>query len=604
MAPPDNLPFYRFYLSEPSSLTYEVFPLNFESTKLIDELEKGQLFYRRKFNGSLFFGGNSKVIDYEGNLHDRCDDWNLLYGFEQTDPCAKLYLQINKIVAGVVYPYWDGFFRTSDGFFDIDVKTFEITPTVNDEYVFILSHTDEQHDILINTPEVSVYADDGVSIYETYTHNHLLIDVISFLMNPGGWPLINVSSHFFTDETNYVTGLANKLTKLTIAQKSDIKYPEATNPAHFPDGVLSWNELMDILKGMFQVYWNYDHSTNTINVEHISWFSTVDGIDLRTQALCTSTNVYQYLKEKMPKYEKFKWMEANNINFVGVPIRYDLGCVDQNEDTNSVETSLHVTTDIEFIYNSVDTGNYKNISNEGWVMLQNSGDGPVYVVDSELGVWNSEVKLNMHLAWCNLHRNYFMHNRVVPEGFINNAPVTFLSTQLTKQQLCSAILCDDNSPNDNITTELGESYFSGEKARVKQAELFPSGLVKFKLLYGTNNLTPAPNPLSKWAKVTLLKGWNCKHFVASLSEPAPAGGLNIEIRYEIFSQDPKIAICGNTDPWDVWNIPEGEDYATFDIDLNCEIPSGGCVYYYRVTLTPNDWVLSFDDDTATECKCH
>jgi hypothetical protein len=602
-----NSPIYRFYISEASSLTYEVFPSNFLSTTLIDEPEKGQLFYRRKFNGKLIFGSNSRVKDYDGIWHNRCDDWDLLWEHEQYNPCEKLYLQINKIVQGVVYPYWDGYILTPDGEFDIDEQTFQITPVVNDEYSLLLEHTKLQYNILVilvNLPEVSTNANDGLAINETYTHNHWLMDVMQYLIDPFGIYGISVVSHFFTDlPNNYVTGLPNKLTKLTIAQKSDILRPASANPARYPKGQLSWDELMEILKGMFQVYWVYDHLTDTVHVEHISWFVANDGLDLRTQALCKSTNVYEYVKEKMPKYESFKWMEADNAYFVGDSIRYDSGCVDQNPDSNTVETSIPVTTDLEFIYNSSLVANQTAISDDGWVILQNSGAGPIYDVDSELAAGGTEVKLNMHLSWASLHLNYFRHNRVMIEGYINNSPMTFESSQGVIKQQCTAIICDSYNPNDSITTELGETYFNGEKARVNKAEISPTGWIKFTLLYGTHYLTPAPTP-GKWIKVIMVPSNftdHCTHFHAELSEPAPVGGLNIEFRYVILPGSGP-AVCANAAGDDIWNIAEGLTTDEYDIVLDCAIPSGGCIYYWHPGA--NDipgWTIDFVYDET--CRC-
>ena len=150
-----------------------------------------------------------------------------------------------------------------------------------------------------------------------------MLDVIEFLAekiyDPTGviGAAAVVSATFFTDSpNNYVTQSTQRLKYLTIAQKSDIIRPASTDPA--TTAMMSWNELMDILWTIFQVRWNYD-GAGTFNVEHVSWagFAPAPGIDLRSQLSCTSTNKYSYLKEKMPKFEKFSFMEADDLNFVG-----------------------------------------------------------------------------------------------------------------------------------------------------------------------------------------------------------------------------------------------------------------------------------------------
>lgn len=96
-----NNPLYRFYISEASSTSYEVYPLNFLSTSLIDQQEEGKIFYRRKFNGTLLFGTTSRVTDYDDGItiHNRKEDFDLFWSFEQYEPCVKLYLTITKTVA-------------------------------------------------------------------------------------------------------------------------------------------------------------------------------------------------------------------------------------------------------------------------------------------------------------------------------------------------------------------------------------------------------------------------------------------------------------------------------------------------------------------------
>ena len=59
-----NLATYRHYLTIGSTRT-EVFPLNFLASSLNDELEKENVFYRRKFNGKLTFVNTNGDDDFE-----------------------------------------------------------------------------------------------------------------------------------------------------------------------------------------------------------------------------------------------------------------------------------------------------------------------------------------------------------------------------------------------------------------------------------------------------------------------------------------------------------------------------------------------------------
>lgn len=569
-----NIPTYRFYISEAGSTTYEVFPLNFLSSSLVDEPEKDNVFYRRKFNGSLLFGTNSLVIDDSGVKQNRKDDWLLLWGIEQVDPCAKLFFTITKTVTGVTTTYWEGYFSTTAGKFDINRCTFEVTPTLNDDYVDLLSEANTQYNILDVSPTVTttriVYGTPDV----IYDRNRWLIDVIEYLADKVVTG-VSVSSDFFTNATNPATLNPNKLLYLTIAQKSDIVTPTSSNAAR--SAMMSWNELMNILWTMFQVRWDYNAITNTINVEHISFsgFAPGMGIDLRTQLAAKALEKYSYLKEKMPKYEKFSFMEADNIDFVGVQIWYNSQCVDQNPDSNVKETSVNVTTDIENIINDP-----SRIADEGFVILCNYESAGLYYVELEAGALTSNVLPNMHLSWANLQNRYFRHNRILISGYMNGTLTTFWTAQKTKVQECSAIVCDEFDPSEEITTELGETYFSGVKATVDKAELRPTGEIKLTLLYGPsdNENTGIADPEKQ---VVIYQDGAALY--ATLTE---VSGVDIDIVIEN-------QLCDGSASADIaWHIPAGTIYSTKNI-VHKQI--------IGITMTTAGWDFDFKYDLGYIC---
>lgn len=474
-----NISDYRFYVTV-TSVTYEVFPLNFLNTTLVDEQEKENIFYRRKFNGSLTFGTNSLVIDDSGAETNRKYDFDFFYDIDVLDPCKRVDLTINK--DGVLV--WEGYFSTSKGKWDLDNCTFEVTPMVSDDYSTILDMADIQYNILVGTV-VSTHALRG-TINQVYNRNRWLMDTIEYLalqVAPGAV----VSSTFFTAVTNPVTLGANKLLYLTIAAKSDIKYPNGTAAYN---AYLSWDELMKILWGMFQVRWNY--VGGVLNVEHISWFTHSAGINLTTDLAAARANKYSYDMSQMPKYEYWHFMEAEDYNFIGAPIWYNSECVNQDPDSNTVETSVNVTTDLEYIYNSVNNLEADRISQDGFVILCNTYSSGVYHVEIGAGIWWSSTLLNMRLSWSRLHDAYFRHERVILDGIMNGSVKTFWSAKKTKIQEISAVICwpGDYSPDEYITTELGETYFAGAKGYVQRAVLKPYGEVNFTLAYGPAENTP------------------------------------------------------------------------------------------------------------------
>lgn len=587
---PGNIPEYRFYLTQ-NTMTYEVFPLNFLSTSLDDQKGDNQAFYRRKFNGSLTFGTNSLVRDVSGVIQNRRDDWDLIWGFEQIDSCEKLYLTITRTVAGVTDTYWEGYFSTADGKFDIDNCTFEVTPIVEDDYTTLFEGADTQYNILDVATIVSTNAY-VFGLYDVdYTRNRWLCkldsdNVLEFLADkviPG----VTVTSDFFTDSpNNYVTLTTNHLLYLTIAQKSDIIRPASTNPA--TSAMMSFNELMDILWGLFQVQWQYDALTDTIIVEHVSYFPQNAGLDLRNQLTTVATNKYSYKKEAMPKYEKFSFVEADNEDFVGVPIYYDSYCVNTDPESNTKELAVNVTTDLQYIIDNPDA-----IADEGFVILCNYLD-VTYFVELEGGALSGDVKLNNHLSWANLHNRYYRHNRVLIEGYMNDVLTTFWSAIKTKVQDCSAIVCTDYDPADEITTELGETYFRGAKASVDTSSLKPNNEIKFKLAYGPDENTNTGVADTKFILIAQEGPSDPVPdiFYATLSEECTTD-IQINIHAEIYD-DTCTLVCTGAD--EMWTIPSGsrtDTYTFLGVDNPCTAYLAGYSNRIVITIVTAGWDFSF-----------
>lgn len=569
---------YRHYLTIGSSVI-EVFPLGFNDTSLVDEQERDQVFYRRKFSGTLTFINNSTT-----------DDFDLLYLCEQSYPCDKILYLIERM--GVYY--WDGYFSTSDGKFDLDNCNFEVTPNSNDDYSDILDNVNIQYNIISVYPTVITRAIIHRNSYDmdvTYSRNKWLIDVIAYLAekiyDPDGSIVADavVSSTFFTAATNPVTLVANMYTLLTIAQKSDIIRPGSSDSA--TTAMMSWKELMDILWTMFQVTWTYD-GAGTFTIEHISFFTPAAGIDLQTQEICKAMNKYSYAKEKMPKYEKFFFMESDEVNFVGVPIKYENACIDNNPETNIIEKSINVTTDLEYIYTNADA-----ISDDGFVILCNYLDGGSYHVKTGVGSYAALFGLNMDLSWGNLHNSFYRHNRVLIEGYLNDNLTTFWTSQRNKLQELPAIICpaDLYDPADEITTELGETWLGSLKAIVKRSELSPSGSMNFNLLYGTDDNTPTPITTVKMALVAQTD--TCITFNVTLTDPAPGGGLAITLQETVY--DPMGIVC--TGGIETWTVPAGSYTATYTMVSMCKWPlDPGEWLEFDVHVTTAGWLMEYDFD--------
>lgn len=553
---------YTFFITTTSSVSTEVHPLNWLECSLVWEKENDNVFYRQKFEGSLTFGGKKL-----------CADFNYFYSFETTDPCEVLYLTIYK--DGVIY--WEGYLSTSMGEWDLDAQTFTVTPLTLDGYADWEKEGNKEYDILA-LPRVDTIYDDGGAT-TTYDRTILLSAVIEYLAQQTFSPAltwgVSILSEFLTNATNPITGSTNKYNYLTISQKSDIIYPTSSNPA--TKGNMSWNQLAEILKCM-NLRWEYDEDLNVLTIEHISEWESVATLDIRTIEMAFSTNKYRRITEEMPKYEYFKWMEAYNVDFVGEPIWYDSYCVNQDPDSNSTEFALPVTTDIQFIRDCITNSEEAKISKDGWVLFSTYLDTDYYI-NVNAGILDpGEAYFNADLSWGRLHNAFFKHDRQLIEGYMNDTLTTFYSAKKTKQQECSIVYCSTFNPELNITTELGETYFSGEKGDVRKAVIKPYGEINLTLLYGPAEEEIVPIPDQKIIRI--VESGICGELHATLS-PAADDDLDLYIGYEILDEF-GVFVCGEAaGATPVWTIPNGATTADFTVsfdDPGCGggIPAGGC----------------------------
>jgi hypothetical protein len=267
---------------------------------------------------------------------------------------------------------------------------------------------------------------------------------------------------------NYVTGLSNKLTGIHISQKSDIIDPNASQPATV--GELTFNELMQMFAVTFNAFWFIEGTK--LRIEHISAYQYNLTLDLTTGTYATmlyGKNIYEYLTERRPRVEKFKFMEAFNQDFVGKDIEYFVDCIvptiGRPRGGNSAEQSLlrenqitydagRFTTDLKHIED-----NPGDINKDGFVLICTVDDGAGNLsVDYEAGLLSGNLMQNGHLAWANLHHAYHRHNRVLLSGNMNGTLTTFLSAQNTKQQKNVDIYgcCSfDLNGTDLVKTEIG-----------------------------------------------------------------------------------------------------------------------------------------------------
>lgn len=328
------------------------------------------------------------------------------------------------------------------------------------------------------------FDDQDFSEYET---GRYLSDVFDWIINKtcelpeGTAPIKSDFLQIRPDEptdTNYVTGERNRLKHLTIHSKGDVLHPQYNEMTRILKFKLK--ELLHIVCTMFNARWVME--SGTIRIEHVSWFDDVELVDI---SAAFPSCQWKYEKGELDRSEHYKFMEAANADFLGLPIYYDLqGPEPRTKHPGVADESKNipvndVSTDLPFIEQATDD----EVERTGIVILQNriTPDGDLWVEEDE-GKLTTMVIPNAHLGWANLHHFYFMHDRALPIGYINNQFKEFLSVKpILKEDgafgMCAQDLFDFD-PAKRYTTKRGPS------GKVTEYELdFLNENIKLKLAH-------------------------------------------------------------------------------------------------------------------------
>lgn len=300
----------------------------------------------------------------------------------------------------------------------------------------------------------------------TYSYNRWLLGVIEYMYNNIQCSADeNAVSDFFewnpvgdtqgySPGINYVTGLVNQVNYLTISAKSDIISPDASNPA--TRALWNLKQAFNMLREMFNCWWFIDDA-GRLRIEHITFFIFPVSLDLTLlDRYLNGTAKYSNDKSEIPKFERFRFMEAANTDFVGADIWYDSICANQNENENVLEhIAERITTDISYIFTSP-----SDISKDGFVLMANFYTGSGFNVLTDIGALSGATLPNVPLAWANLHDAFHRQWRFLSKGYMNNQLTSFTSLKPNKKgepvevPFCCEFI--DYDPKFRIRSPLGE----------------------------------------------------------------------------------------------------------------------------------------------------
>lgn len=325
-----------------------------------------------------------------------------------------------------------------------------------------------------------------------------LYDILSLLLSKN-CPDLKIVSDFFQwnpenpSLINYVTGETSFVNNLKLYQKSDIKRPNASNPATKAE-----TNFMKLFSDVLRIFnCGYFMEGNTLRVEHISWFEKNQNLNLVDIAIETKqtslrgTRKYSYDKTKLPKFEYFEWMDDVSKEFEGTPIWYDNGCVEDDDDLADSLTNRVENTTTDMLYCFTNSGSGSGVSDSGFVIV--AADSQNRAIWATNSVYIGGALPNGVLSWPFLHKSFWMHGRVQMSGYMNvptdedewdDTPVLtqFKSSVPVKDQVPFSIrLCCDQISEFNPLDLQRSTLGWGE---VKSAELnMGTDMMQFELMF-------------------------------------------------------------------------------------------------------------------------
>jgi hypothetical protein len=174
------------------------------------------------------------------------------------------------------------------------------------------------------------------------TRGPRFIDVLSYLVSQSNPDLVNangkIKSDLFTASTSPIDRLPNKLQNMLIYQASDVKGYFKSEAAK--KGMISLKSLLEELRIMFNAYYRIN-ADGIFELEHLSFFESGQAsIDTTRPEYKYNAHkkAYEYLKAKMPRYERLEFAQPGEEGFESAEIEYEGNCI--NRKTKGKTNSL------------------------------------------------------------------------------------------------------------------------------------------------------------------------------------------------------------------------------------------------------------------------
>lgn len=299
---------------------------------------------------------------------------------------------------------------------------------------------------------------DGANYESTPIDNGVLLNDILEFYAPCE---LSVVSDFFNinpDSTHPANAAydyaADYLQNIVVWQKSDVKRPGASNNA--TNGKWNYKSLLNQLRTLFNV--RYQITGSTLRIEHVSYYedAIANGEDLVTDhpTRIAGKHSYQIDDGRVPKSERWQFMEAVSDDFLGEPITYT--CFSDESTNEATYVADRVNCDIGNLMATPDS-----YADDGFVFAACyvvTANYYMIVTESELSA--GVLLLNGPLCIPNLLANLHTFERPLISGTLNGAPTTFDSAIRRKRQTALVIPFGATdyfawNPADLVNTQMG-----------------------------------------------------------------------------------------------------------------------------------------------------
>jgi len=448
------------------NLTY----VNNPSFQISEQREKGKMYFVKKIKNKLI------VTD---------SDYTIFRNY--IGLCYKFWINIYKKCTDGEVLITRAFFSEKNMEFDLDKCNVEIELQDKSPYQCFKDKKSDKFDVFGGAQTDNVFLYLSPTKFRTADWGQTVLYVCSQMSCCDEYGCYyNLTSDFFNwvddgfggttfpdDQamTNYVN-VAQPNYYLRLSAKSDIKNPTATNPA--TKLMLSFDDIERVHQELFNVYWVLEGTR--IRWEHYSWFTKTMNYNSMTATnfpLNKLRNKIKFNTDELPESESFEFMEANGVDFVGMPIEYNPDCANGKKLDRGYGG---VTTDTDYILN-----NSASIANEGFVLIDcyKVNPTPEWFVYSAIGKLSLGSKKNSRLSWANLHYDLHRHGRPFITGTMNGNPETFLSKEpdVIQENIITEICCNDEFEKweSSVRTEIGDGI-------IDDAEIdYTKEIIKFKL---------------------------------------------------------------------------------------------------------------------------